>query len=393
MNMRHLFFVASLSGTLAAFMPGCQDAQHAHDHDHVQRRHDGMDDLEEMLHNVAVVEGTPTVPQGDAAMERATKEMAQAALNFWASLSPELKAKCSFPFDDEERFNWHFIPRTRKGITWNDMNSAQQHLAHAFLSSALSNRGYQQVEGIMSLDAILKEMEAPGGQNRDPNNYAFSVFGTPGEKTTWGWRFEGHHVSMNITIVNGRAAGGPVFFGTNPAEVRQGPRAGLRVLAAEEDLGRELIKSMTDDQRKVAIYTAQAPNDIVTSNSRKANPGAPVGIAAADMTAAQKKLLMTLVENYAYRMRPEIADQDLKKIADADFNKIRFGWAGGLEPGQGHYYRIHGPTFLVEFDNTQNGANHIHSVWRDAANDFGEDLLKQHFDRMKADAGHGHDHT
>ena len=194
-----------------------------------------------------------------------------------------------------------------------------------------------------------------------------------------------------ITIVGGRAVAGPVFFGTNPAEVRQGPRKGLRVLAVEEDLGRELMKSLSDEQRKTAIYDVTAPKEIITGNSRKANPGPPVGIAAGDMTPAEQKLLMTLVENYAYRLRSELADDDLAKIAAAGFKNIHFAWAGGLEPGQPHYYRLHGPTFLVEFDNTQNDANHIHTVWRDSANDFGEDLLRQHYDSTQGDAAHGHD--
>ncbi len=323
-------------------------------------------------------------------MRRAAREMAQAALNFWAALTPELQAKCAFPFDSEERFNWHFIPRERKGITWNEMSSAQQALAHAFLASGLSNRGYQQAETIMSLDQVLKEIEQGRGPLRDPNNYAFSVFGTPSENTTWGWRFEGHHLAMTFTIVDGHAVGGPVFFGSNPAAVLDGPRKGLRVLAVEEDLGRELVKSLTADQQKTAIYDTKSPNEIITGNSRKADPGPPVGLAAADMTPVQQKLLMTLVENYAYRLRPELADDDLVKIAAADFKKIKFAWAGGLEPGQPHYYRLHGPTFLVEFDNTQNNANHIHTVWRDAANDFGEDLLRAHY-AAQAGGDHGHD--
>jgi len=328
----------------------------------------------------------------DAAIERAAANMAQAALNFWVALTPEQQAKCTFPFDTDERFNWHFIPRTRKGLTWNDMTSAQQALAHAFLASGLSSRGYQQAEMIMSLDQVLKEMEQGRGPLRDPNNYAFSVFGTPGEHATWGWRVEGHHLSLNFTIVDGKAiAAGPVFFGSNPAEVRQGPRKGLRVLAVEEDLGRQLVKSLNDGQRRQAIYNVKSPNEIITGNSRKANPGSPVGIAAGDMTPAQQKMLMMLVENYAYRLRPEVADQDLEKIDKAGFQNIHFAWAGGLEPGQGHYYRLHGPTFLVEFDNTQNNANHIHTVWRDSANDFGEDLLREHYDQHKNDPAHGHD--
>ena len=328
----------------------------------------------------------------NAAVERASAEMAEAALNFWAALTPELQAKASFPFEDNERFNWHFIPRERKGITWNDMSPAQQALAHAFLASGLSRRGYQQAETIMSLDQILKEMEQGRGPRRDPNNYAFSVFGTPAAHGTWGWRVEGHHLSLNFTIVDGKAiAAGPVFFGSNPAEVRQGPRKGLRVLAVEEDLGFDLIKSLSDEQRQKAIINAKAPNEIITGKSRKAKPGAPVGLEASEMTAPQKKLLMTLVEHYAYRLRPEVADQDLHKIEQAGWEKIHFAWAGATGPGKGHYYRLHGPTFLVEFDNTQNNANHIHTVWRDAANDFGEDLLREHYDQHKGDAGHGHD--
>ena len=338
-----------------------------------------------------ILSGSATLPSADAAVERAAKEMAEAALNFWAALTPELQAKCAFPFDDNERFNWHFIPRERKGITWNDMTAAQQALAHAFLASGLSNRGYQQAQTIMSLDSVLKELEKGRGPLRDPNNYAFSVFGSPGPHATWGWRFEGHHLSLTFTIVDGRAVAGPVFFGTNPATVLEGPRKGLRVLAVEEDLGRELIKSLTPEQRKTAIYDAKAPNEIITGNSRKASPGPPVGLAAGDMTAPQQKLLMTLVETYAYRLRPELADQDLAKIAAAGFKEIHFAWAGGVEPGQAHYYRLHGPTFLVEFDNTQNQANHIHTVWRDSANDFGEDLLREHYDRHKNEPAHGHD--
>src|SRR5579859_616671 len=183
---------------------------------------------EDPSHSVA----NATAPDSPA-LQRAAQDMARAAQNFWASLSAEQQAKASFPFDNDERFNWHFIPRERKGITWNELTPAQQHLAHAFLASGLSSRGYEQAVTIMSLDAILKEMEkGRPGPKRDPNNYAFSVFGTPGEHSSWGWRVEGHHLSVNITIAQGQAAaGGPVFFGSNPAEVRQGPRKGLRVLA------------------------------------------------------------------------------------------------------------------------------------------------------------------
>jgi hypothetical protein len=375
MNLRKSVLLSALVGAISIGL------NHANAHD----------DEGAKSQNSTIVSGSPTIPKGDEATKRASKEMAQAALNFWAGLTPELQAKCSFPFDSDERFNWHFIPRERKGLTWNEMDSGQQALAHAFLASGLSNRAYAQAETIMSLDQILKEMENGKGPKRDPGNYAFSVFGTPSEKGTWGWRFEGHHLAMTFTIVDGHAVAGPVFFGTNPAEVLQGPRKGLRVLAAEEDLGREMIKSLTPEQQKVAIYDEKSPNEIITANSRKADPGAPVGVKAGDLSPASQKLLMTLVENYAYRLRNEMADEDLAKIAKAGFKEIRFAWAGGIEPGQPHYYRIHGPTFLVEFDNTQNNANHIHTVWRDSANDFGEDLLKAHYDKEKSLPAHGHD--
>ena len=330
------------------------------------------------------VEGTATLPHSDNdAIERASADMARAALNFWVALSPEQQAKAGFPFDDKERFNWHFIPRVRKGLTWNEMDSTQQALAHAFLASGLSSRAYQQAETIMSLDQILKEMENGRGPRRDPGNYAFSVFGTPGAKSTWGCRVEGHHLSLNFTMVDGRAEAGPVFFGSNPAEVRQGPRKGLRVLAVEDDLGRELIKSLDQNQQEKAILKIKTPGEIITSNSRKADLGPPAGITYAEMTPAQRKILMALIEYYAYRLRPELADQDLAKIDKAGVDNVHFAWAGSQVPGEGHYYRLHGPSFLVEFDDTQNNANHIHTVWRDSANDFGEDLLREHYDNSK----------
>jgi hypothetical protein len=316
--------------------------------------------------------------------KHAADAMVTAATSFWNALTTEQQAKAGFEFKDEERLNWHFVPRARKGLPLKEMTPAQRHLAHAFLSSGLGQRGYTSAVTIMSLDAILKELEEGGrGPVRDSELYFFSVFGKPGGDQTWGWRVEGHHLALNFTIVNGKAvAGAPTFMGTNPAEVRGGPRKGLRVLDREEDLGRAFVKSLNEEQRKKAIFSDKAPSDIITGNQRKAQLDKPdQGIINAELTKDQQAALWQLITVYAEWHRPELAQEDLKRVEAAGTNKIRFAWAGGLEAGVGQYYRIHGPTFLIEYDNTQNNANHIHTVWRDLQDDFGEDLLRKHYDQ------------
>ena len=308
-------------------------------------------------------------------------EMAWTASNFLNALTPEQRAKATFALTDEERFDWHFIPKARKGLPFKEMTAAQQKLAHALLSSGLSQRGYAKATTIMSLDQILADIEQGKGPKRDSDLYYFTVFGDPTSSTPWGWRVEGHHLSLNFVVKGGQVlAATPAFFGSNPAEVKSGPRQGLRVLGAEEDLGRQFVKALTVEQQKVAIITNSAPNEIITGNSREVQLLNPPGIAVVDMTPSQKELLVNLVRDYAFRHRAELAEQDLAKIEQAGWDKLHFAWAGGLEPGEGHYYRIQGPTFLVEFDNTQNNANHIHTVWRDFQNDFGEDVLRKHYE-------------
>jgi len=310
------------------------------------------------------------------------EEMTQAANNLLAALTPDQMTKATYEFKADERFDWHFIPRERKGLPFKEMTPAQQRLAHALLASGMSQRGYAKATTIMSLEDILRELEQGKGPARDPERYFVTIFGRPDAKGTWGWRVEGHHISLNFTLVKGEFTSvTPSFLGTNPAEVKDGPRKGLRVLAAEEDLGRQLIKSLNDDQKKTAIYTNAAPHEIVTGNDRKARELTPMGVAAAKMNKAQNELLWQLVQEYVRRYRSELADEDLKKIEKAGRSKIHFAWAGSLEVGQGHYYRVQGPTFLLEYDDTQNNANHIHAVWRDLENDFGEDLLRKHYEQ------------
>jgi hypothetical protein len=319
---------------------------------------------------------------GAARAHEVVEEMNSAAGTLLAALSPEQRAKAVFEFKSGERLNWHFIPRERKGLPLKEMTPAQQHLAHGLLSIGLSHRGYLKAATIMSLEQVLKELEQGKGPVRDPELYYFSVFGEPSTKETWGWRVEGHHLSINFTIVEGtHVTVTPSFLGTNPAEVRAGPRAGLRVLAREEDLGWELARSLTPDQRAEGIIAATAPNDIVTGTNRNISALAPAGVSFSRLTDKQQALVKQLIDEYVRRYRPELADQDLERIRAGGPEKIHFAWAGGLEAGQGHYYRLQGPAFLLEFDNTQNNANHIHTVWRDFQNDFGEDLLRRHYEQ------------
>ena len=314
----------------------------------------------------------------------AADQMAAAANKFLASLDAGQKAKATFDFKGDERSNWHYIPKTRKGLMIKEMNEEQRKLAHALLASGLSQQGYSKATNIMSLEPVLHQIEGAARTfARDQELYHFFIFGTPAAKETWGWRVEGHNVSANFTIVKGDfIAGTPSFFGANPAEVRQGPRTGLRILAGEEDLGRQLVKSLNEEQRKVAIIQTTAPKEIITEAKRKVQPLEIAGIAGSKLTIQQTDLLLKLVREYVFRVRRDVASEDLKKIEQAGLDKIYFAWAGGIERGEGHYYRVQGPTFLLEYDNTQNNNNHIHAVWRDFANDFGEDLLLKHYEQV-----------
>ena len=311
------------------------------------------------------------------------EEMVAAANNFLATLTAEQAAKATYPLSDKERFNWHFIPRERKGLPFKEMAPEQKHLATALLSTGLSHRGYLKASTIMSLEQVLRDLEQGKGPTRDPELYFLTIFGKPDPQITWGWRVEGHHLSLNFLLPAGHEiAVTPSFLGSNPGEVREGPRKGLRVLGAEEDLARQLVGSLTEEQKKVAIYTNTAPREIITGNDRKARPLAPTGIPAAKLNKAQTELLWQIIREYVYRYRPEIADQDLKRIERAGTKNLSFAWAGSIEAKKGHYYRVQGPTFLMEYDNTQNDANHIHAVWRDFDHDFGDDLLRQHYEQV-----------
>ena len=330
------------------------------------------------------------------AAERSSANMAGAATKLLASLTPQQRAEGAFAFASDERFHWHFIPTgpspmfPRNGLTIKEMSEPQRKLALDLLKTGLSQRGYLTATAIMDLETILGALEAseraaaaqpPRGTPivRDTERYFFSIFGTPSTKDTWGWRVEGHHISLHFTVVNGTLiAGTPSFFGSNPAEVRSGPKAGLRILGAEEDSARTLLASLDASQRTKAIIDATAPGDMITMAKVKIDPLSPSGITAAALNPSQRELLMALIDVYTGFMAPDIAADRLARLKKAGVDQIGFAWAGETERAKKHYYRIQGPTFLVEYDNTQNDGNHIHSVWRDFEGDFGRDLLREH---------------
>jgi len=330
------------------------------------------------------------------AQQRASAAMAASAEAFLASLTPAQKQKATFALDSEEWTRWHFIPVSmfpRNGLALKDMSQAQQQKAHDLLKASLSQAGYKTATATMANETLLGAIEAAaraaaaasGGRGpamipREPDNYFFSVFGEPSTKARWGWRLEGHHVSLHFAVDGGKMAvsSTPLFFGANPAEVREGPDKGMRILGAQEDTARALLAALDANERTTAIVQPTAPGDIITMTKVKADPLNPSGLASAQMTGPQRELLMKIIESYSSQMLPEVAAERLSKIRAAGPDKISFAWFGPMEKGRKYYYRVQGPTFLIEHNNTQDNGNHVHSVWRDFNGDFGRDVLAEH---------------
>ena len=324
---------------------------------------------------LVVLLGTITLTQQHADPASA---MSTAALKFLDSLNDEQEAAVRFPFDGEDRFDWHFIPRERKGVALKTMTGSQRAAALDLVRTGLSEEGFTKAEIIRQLEQILFNQE--GRDIRDPDLYFFMVFGEPGDGNTWGWRYEGHHISQNWTIVNGTAiAATPQFFGSNPAEVRDGPRQGLRVLGSEEDQARALLGSLNESQRAAALLSKEPPSDILTRSQQRVTLLEDFGVAHRDLDMDQQAALWSIIEEYASAQPAPIAEERLASVHDAGLDGIRFAWMGGDAQGEPHYYRIQGSTFLIEYDNTQGNANHVHSVWRDFDGDFGRDLLAAHY--------------
>jgi hypothetical protein len=308
--------------------------------------------------------------------------MAGAAADWLASLDAGQRDKASYPFPaTEERTRWYYTPNEQGGLPLAEMGPVQQRLAHRMVASGLSEGGYATASAIMGLENVLDAKEgwrrsytgrATPNRGRDPQLYFVSVFGKPGAGP-WGWRVGGHHVALNYTLLEGGGlSASPLFFGANPAHTHLVGPGVLRPLAAEEDLGRELLASLAPDQLATAVLLPEAPDDILQTNRPTVDAGPPQGLAAARMLPQQRELLLGLLRQYLGRLPDPVAATETARVTGEALEAVHFAWAGRPEPGQPHYYRVQGPRLLIEYDNVQNGVNHVHSVWRDPLGDFGQ---------------------
>jgi hypothetical protein len=317
-------------------------------------------------------------------VDAAAREITAAVRAWLDGLDESQRAAAVFPFETHERFVWAYTPGPRKGLALRDMRPAQRSATSAVVAAASSSRTAGEIAAIIALESVLGQLEQAGGRSgwlrRDPELYWFAVFGAPGSPQPWSWRIGGHHIAIHVTVADKRVIGTtPSFLGANPAIIPNGPGAGAKTLPGEEDLARTLLAELTPIERDVAVVEGVAPADILTGTGRAADVrSVPVGIRHADLGGPRQAALERLVRHYVDRVRPEVADPAWEKIAADGLGDATFAWAGSDAPGQGHYYAIRGPTFVIEYDNTQNGANHIHAVWRDLENDWGEDVLANH---------------
>jgi hypothetical protein len=304
-----------------------------------------------------------------------SNKMAEAATAFLATLDAEQKARATFGFNDEERLNWHFIPRERKGLPIKDLEGPALKAAHRLLASGLSAAGYDQTLSIMSLEELLYLLEQGDRQTRrdkrDPQKYYFSIFGTPATTGMWGWRVEGHHVSLNYTIKNGKLVSTtPEFFGANPGTIDAGPERQIRVLGPEEDIARQILKLCSPENQKIMWIEDKAPQDLRGGGVAQVETTAPVGLSFSKMSSDQKKLVHELLNEYLKNMPSDVEKERRARINTGGMDAVYFAWWGQADLNQPHYYRLQGPSFLVEYNNVQNTANHVHSYWRNMAGDF-----------------------
>lgn len=351
------------------------DGWHPHD-DEPHHHHHGPPTRRTVLAAAALL------PFGAASAQTvdAAQRIADAANRFLTSLDDGQRQKAMIAFESGNRLDWHYIPRSRSGLTLGEMRPNQADAARALFASVLNQRGLELLDGVRLLEGVLREQQ---GSFRDPARYFVSVFGTPG-RFPWGWRFEGHHLSLNVTLATvGHVAVTPFFAGAHPATVHDGPNRGFRLLGASEDLARQLMAGLTDPQRQTATIANRSFGEIVASPQREQDLGNPKGLLLGEMTSAQRGLVEALMDRFLGTLAADLMAAQKKRVMDQGLAAFRFAWAGSLTPGEAHYFRVHGPATLIEHDNTQNGANHVHAVWRDLAADFGRDALADHYRLQK----------
>lgn len=353
------------------------DGWHPHDepHDH-HHHHHGPPTRRTVLAAAALL------PFGAASAQTvdAAQRIADAANRFLLSLDDGQRQKAMIAFDSGNRLDWHYIPRSRSGLTLGEMRPNQADAARALFASVLNQRGLELLDGVRLLEGVLREQQ---GSFRDPARYYVSVFGAPG-RFPWGWRFEGHHLSLNVALPTaGHVAVTPFFTGAHPATVRDGPNAGFRLLGASEDIARQIMAGLNEQQRQTAIIANRSFGEIVASPQREQDLGNPKGLLLGEMAGAQRTLVEALMDRFLGTLAADLLAQQKQRVMEQGLATFRFAWAGSLLPGEAHYFRVHGPATLVEHDNTQNGANHIHAVWRDLTADFGRDALADHYRQQK----------
>jgi hypothetical protein len=354
--------------------PYDHDHGHLHDHGHGHGHHHRHGPPTRRL----VLAAATFLPFGGAGAQSADagQRIADKANRFLALLDDSQRQQALIAFDSPNRLDWHYIPRSRSGISLGEMKPAQADAARALFATVLNDQGLHLLEGVRLLEGVLREQQ---GSWRDPGRYYLSVFGTPG-RFPWGWRFEGHHLSLNVALpVAGQVSVTPFFVGAHPATVRDGPNKGFRLLGSSEDLARQVMNGLPEPQRRVALIANRSFGEIVASPQREQDLGQPRGLELAAMSGASRQLVEALMDGFLGTLTPDLVAAQKRRVMEQGLDRFRFAWAGSLQPGEAYYFRVHGPATLIEHDNTQNGANHIHSVWRDLVADFGRDALAEHY--------------
>jgi hypothetical protein len=303
------------------------------------------------------------------------------AVVFLKALDKDQLEKAQLSFEDLTRTDWHFLPGAmwpRAGVQLAELNPSQKELCFKLLKSHLSEEGYEKVLRIIDLENVLAEISG-NTDFRDPEKYNIVFYGDPANDEKWAWSFEGHHISLQFTIVGDNISYTPRFLGASPAIIKEGERKGERTLFEEEDVGLKLINALNPDQKKKAIFQNESIIDIVTANASEVSPLKSVGIKAGALNQEQQQILKELLHVYLSSLPEASAAKRHENLKNEEFGEIYFGWAGAVKIDEPHYYRIQGKSFLIEFDNTQSNANHIHTVWRDFEGDFGRDIIREHY--------------